>query len=88
MDDFVLIDLFSQRHAVGQRLIGLDDDTKLAWLDQYGELVMVHPHPLTYHFCSFVGLRAIFFVREGRFIFLGDHTTIGCSDLDVEESLW
>jgi hypothetical protein len=79
IDDIVLLDLLSQRHAIAQHLAEVDDDAKLEWLRQRGELTQIQitvPAPPTYRFRSSVGLEAAFFLRDGQFVFLGDHTTI------------
>jgi hypothetical protein len=78
MDGFVLIDLISQRQAVVMHLAPLDEAAKLGWLKQYGELTelpLTPNYPRTFAFQSWVGLSAGFYLREGTFIFLKDHTT-------------
>jgi hypothetical protein len=79
MAEFVLIDLISQRHAVAKHIAPLDEAAKLEWLRQYGELTelpLTPGYPPTFAFQSWVGLEAGFCLREGTFIFLGDHTTL------------
>lgn len=79
MDEFILIDLLSQRHAVARQLAELDDDGKLEWLRQRGELTeipMTTAGPRAFGYRSFVGIESAFFLREGRLVFLGDNTTI------------
>jgi hypothetical protein len=78
MDDFVLIDLNSQRHAVAMHLAPLGEAAKLEWLRQYGELTelpLTPDYPRTFAFQSWLGMEAGFCLREGIFIFLGDQTT-------------
>jgi hypothetical protein len=70
--------LISQRHAVATHLATLDEAAKLEWLGQYGELTelpLTSNCPRTFAFQSWVGQAAGFYLREGTFIFLGDHTT-------------
>ncbi|QDT99238.1 hypothetical protein V144x_47490 [Gimesia aquarii] len=78
LNEFIVIDLISQRNEVNRLLSGLDDETKLKWLRQYGELTVVPPignSVIAYRFRSHVGLEAGFFFRDGNFIFIGDHHT-------------
>jgi hypothetical protein len=79
IDDFVLIDLTSQRHAVAKHIASLHEEAKLEWLRQRGELTELCLEPTasrTFVFRSCVGLEARFFLREQVFTFLGDHMVI------------
>jgi hypothetical protein len=78
MDNFVLLDLISQRHAVAEHIVKLGEAAKLDWLRQYGELTELPPtpdYPRTFAFQSWLGMEVGFCLREGTFIFLGDQTT-------------
>ena len=78
-DSFHLLDLSSQAAAVQRLLRGRTAEAKLAWLAAHGGLARV---PMTvpdsrpiYRFVSPVGMECLFFINEGRFVFIGDHTT-------------
>ncbi|WP_431952845.1 hypothetical protein [Nocardia lijiangensis] len=74
---FALIDLFSQGRAVERVLAGRRDEDKVAWLAQRGSLVPIETNDratvAVYRFRSTVGLEAVFFLRQSRFVFMGDH---------------
>lgn len=72
---FALIDLFSQGRAVEQVLARQRDEDKIAWLAQHGSLVPIDTSAdvQVYLFRSTIGLKAVFFLRHSRFVFLGDH---------------
>lgn len=74
---FYLIDLVSQCAAVERLLAGMSEVQKIDWLSSHGRLALVSKHegPQVFHFTSAVGLEARFFLRNGLFVFLGDHTT-------------
>jgi hypothetical protein len=77
---FYLIDLVSQCAAVERLLAGMSDAQKIDWLSAHGRLARLalfpnHEGPQVFHFTSTVGLEARFFLNDGLFVFLGDHTT-------------
>lgn len=74
---FHLIDLVSQCAALEGLLAGMSDVQKIDWLSAHGRLALVPKHegPQVFHFTSTVGLETRFFLRNGLFVFLGDHTT-------------
>ena len=81
----VVIDLFAQRHAVAVQLRRLEDSDKLKWLREHGELTkipMTEPFPTAYEFRSLSGIETCFVIRDGKMIFIGDHTTIGVVQID------
>jgi hypothetical protein len=78
---FHLIDLVTQCHAVERVLAGRSDAEIIAWLSQHGA---VAPFSDTrqgprarqvFLFRSAVGMEISFFLGEGCFVFVGDHTT-------------
>jgi hypothetical protein len=77
--EFHLIDLASQAHAVQRLLTGRPVEEKLAWLAERGELSLVSAadgrFPDTYSFRSRLGFEIAFFIRDDRFVFIGDNTT-------------
>ncbi len=79
-NDFHLIDLASQAWAVQEHLRGRPAAEKLAWLCERGEVLQVYKadargFPDTYLFRSRLGFEVAFFIRDDRFVFIGDNTT-------------
>jgi len=75
---FHLIDLVTQRAAVERLLAGLSDDDKMSWLSKRGRIIpieMTDTQEKVFHFISPTGREAIFFLRDGQFVFVADHTT-------------
>src|SRR5262245_38496551 len=75
---FHLIDLVSQCAAVERFLAASSEDEKIAWLSARGRLQalpMSHGHKQVYQFTATTGLEALFFLSDGLFVFVGDHTT-------------
>jgi len=75
---FHLIDLVTQRAAVERLLAGLSDDDKVSWLSKRGRIIpieMTDTQVRFFHFISLQGPEAFFFLRDGQFVFVGDHTT-------------
>ena len=74
---FHLIDLVSQCAAVERLLVGRSEAQKIDWLSARGRLALLPKHegPQIFQFTSTVGLEARFFLSNGLFVFLGDHTT-------------
>jgi len=83
--EMVIVDLYSQRDAVAAQLRKLGQSDKLNWLRERGELFevpMPDSSPNAYQFRSASGIETGFIVREGKMIFIGDHTTIGAVQID------
>ncbi len=79
-NEMVIVDLYSQRDAAAARLREIDSAGKLNWLRERGELIeipMSAPFPTAYRFRSNEGIETGFVIRDGKMIFMGDHTTIG-----------
>ena len=72
---FVLVDLESQAREVAQYVRGWPKEAILAWLSQQGELVYLPALGGLYAFRSPVGFRAAFYLDDGQFTFILDHTT-------------
>lgn len=85
MTDFVVIDLFSQRHAVNRFLRDVSLDDRLAWLSRFGTLDVFKPTPesvTAYRFETPVGFSTTFFFVDRDFVFIGDHHTIPCDPFE------
>lgn len=75
---FHLIDLVTQRAAVEAVLAGLSEDEKVSRLSTRGRLIatkMTNAQGRVFHFISPVGREAIFFLRDGRFVFVAHCAT-------------
>jgi len=60
MDDFQLIDLFSQREAVLKLVSGWSREAVLDWLNRFGTVTaLTVADPNAYRFCSVVGLTTV-----------------------------
>lgn len=82
---FHLIDLISQCFAVERVLAGLDEDEMVSWVASRGDLTRVpkfRPDDEAFRrqrqlcrFVSTLNLECVFFIDDGQFVFLGDHST-------------
>jgi hypothetical protein len=78
---FHLIDLVTQCRAVEYVLAGRSDEEIIAWLSRHGSvapLFEAHRYPRAkqvFLFRSAVGMEISFFLDQGCFVFVGDHTT-------------
>jgi hypothetical protein len=75
--NFIIINLASQSEAVARHVEGWPKGQIIDWLSRQGEL-----NRLTdiydgeyFEFRSGVGFRAIFYLKDDEFLFIGDHTT-------------
>lgn len=76
----MIIDLFSQANAFERQTCGWSLEDKIILLKRWGEVVKIQSGAgVGYVFTSSVGIVTRFGVSEGRFVFLGDHTTISPS---------
>jgi len=78
-DSFAVLDLSSQGVAVQERLAGLLEAEKIAWLSLHGSIAAIPKRqadwPQCYRFESRTGLECVFFIDGDELIFIGDHTT-------------
>ncbi len=84
--DFHLIDLPSQAKAVERVLAGRPEPEWIEWIRARGTLSQVPGHEggggaVLWRFEGSGGLGCVFFVRENRFVFLGDHFTYTADEL-------
>lgn len=73
----VIVDLYTQRDAVAAQLRQIEPSEKLDWLRERGELTessAAPPSTRAFRFCSYQGIVAVFLIRDGKMIFVGDHT--------------
>lgn len=76
ISSFLLIDLISQAAALQQYIQGWSKEEVTAWMKEQGTLKEFNDifGNEMFSFESPAGLSAGFYLRENRFIFLGDHT--------------
>ncbi|MEP7284700.1 MAG: hypothetical protein ABI947_02895 [Chloroflexota bacterium] len=63
MSEFMLIDLWSQRHAVEHHVLDWSVEEVLRWIGYYGSIDVSDDH-LFYFFRSFVGLYCPFYFDD------------------------
>lgn len=73
----MIIDLFSQANFFDRQTWGWSLKDKIVLLKRWGKVVEIRSGAgVGYVFTSSVGIVTRFGVSEGRFVFLGDQTTI------------
>lgn len=76
MNQFVLIDLVSQRHAVRQHLEGRSKGEIVDWLSRHGRIErQTIQSREVFRFESVIGIQATLFFDGDEIVFVGDHHT-------------
>ncbi len=81
----VIVDLYSQRKEVAERLLNTGTANALAWLESKGELIEIPttaPAMQTFLFRSNVGIETTIAIRDGKMVFIGDHTSLGSIQIE------
>ena len=75
---FVVVDLISQASAIEKQLAGRSDVEIISWLECKGQIEKLKKQlpqeKQLFRFNSYLGMEAIFFVNNGQFFFIGDHS--------------